>query len=281
MENANGEVGKGTPPELYKYYSPSGVERTIFDNTIKWEVPCEENDPFEALPSGWDLNTIKNAPGCRRGDKNFLDAIFRAKEVQRGISHVAAFVSFTKDKKDILMWAHYADKYKGACLRFDISRLLKNFKNGATLEQVKYAEVKAKERERVPVSPDDPTGMSPEYQRHAIYFLTKKANEWTYEDECRLITTPVEAEFINCIKIKDASGEKYILVSDIPQGSITELIFGYNMPVSTRLALAKQVRLKHPECKFAEVVPDRRRYELEIEPLELVAGIDSTNQASN
>lgn len=95
-----------------------------------------------------------------------------------------------------------------------------------------------------------------------------------------MIATPVEAEFINCVKVKDASRERYILVSDLPQGAITELIFGYNMPVSTRLALAKQIRIKHPECKFAEVVPNRQRYELEIEPLELVAGIDFTNQTS-
>ena len=100
MGNESREVGKGAPPELYKYYSPSGIERTVFDNTIKWEVPCEENDPFEALPSGWDLNAIKNAPGYRQGDESLLDAIFRAKEVQSKISHVAAFVSFTKNKKD-------------------------------------------------------------------------------------------------------------------------------------------------------------------------------------
>ena len=276
---------KEMPPEssaeklLCKYYSPSGIERTIFDNTIKWEIPCEENDPFEALPSGWDLNAIKNAPGYRQGDERFLDAIFQAKDVQRGISHVAAFVSFTNAKKDndILMWAHYADKYKGACLEFDISRLLKNFKNGATLEQVKYAEVKVNERERVPVSHEDPSGTSPKYQRHAIYFLSKKAHEWAYEDECRLIATPVEAKFIKCIKGEDG---KYILVSDIPDGAIRRLIFGYNMPTATRLALAKQIRIKHPKCRFAEVVPHERLYELTIEPLELVAETNSKSQAS-
>lgn len=254
---------------LCKYYSSSGIERTIFDNTIKWEIPCEENDSFEALSAGWDLNAIKNALEYKQGYEQLLDAIFQTKEVQRRISHIAAFVSFTKKDRDILMWAHYADRHRGACLEFDISRLLKNFKNGATLEQVKYAEMRVKERERVPIPSGDPHGTSPVYQQRAIYFLTKKANEWTYEDECRLIATPVEAEFIKCIKGEDGS---YILVSDIPEGAITRLIFGSNMPIATRLALAKQIRIKHPKCEFAEVAPHRRLYELTIEPLELGAG---------
>ena len=41
------------------------------------------------------------------------------------------------------------------------------------------------------------------------------------------------------------------------------------MPVSTRLVLAKLVRKKHKSCAFAEIVPDKEKYLLSIEPLDI------------
>ena len=73
------------------------------------------------------------------------------------------------------------------------------------------------------------------------------------------------ADFIRCKTV----GENYILVSDIPQGAIKKIIFGYRVPISTRLAWAKGIRKNHSKCEFAEVIPGKKKYELEIEPLDM------------
>ena len=75
------------------------------------------------------------------------------------------------------------------------------------------------------------------------------------------------SKYIGCQKV----GEKFILISGIPRGAITRLIFGYNVPVSTRIALAKMVQRNHPDCKFGAVVPDRKKYELIVEDLPMGA----------
>ena len=211
MENEKREEEK-VPLKLYKYYSPNAIEKTVFDNTIKWEVPCEENDPFEALPNGWDEELIKSQPDYRPGKEMWFDAIYRRNEGQQKVSHVAAFVSFTDNKKekcesDILMWAHYGEKYKGACLEFDVPCLLNSFpKNQVTLRPAIYdtgkmgGESRKRLRPRFPMPLKDQDWMDEAYQKRAIEFLRHKANEWSYEEEWRLITTPVEAEFINCNK---------------------------------------------------------------------------------
>ena len=71
------------------------------------------------------------------------------------------------------------------------------------------------------------------------------------------------ADFIVCTKGKGG----YILVSDIPDGAITRMIFGRSVPVSTRIAWAKGIRRRHNKCLFAEAVPDDKKYELQIQEL--------------
>lgn len=39
-----------SPPFLFKYYSPFAVQKAIEGTFPKWDLPSEQNDPFEALP---------------------------------------------------------------------------------------------------------------------------------------------------------------------------------------------------------------------------------------
>ena len=255
------ELNNEMPPErLYKYYSATGIESVISCNTIKWTVPCEENDPFEALASGWDLEAVKEScPEFRPEQTPIIDGYFNARQAQKKVSHITSFVSFTEDPESVLMWAHYADNHNGACLQFNMNLIQRI----DCIECVKY--VNPDEiRDRYPLPHSNQKEDSPEYQKRARAFLAKKSKDWAYEEEWRLIVPPM-ADFIRCEK----ADKKYILVSDIPHGAITKLIFGCNVPISTRLAWAKQVLIKHPKCKFAEVVPKRKTYELEIEGLDM------------
>ena len=84
------------------------------------------------------------------------------------------------------------------------------------------------------------------------------------------------SKYIGCQKV----GEKFILISGIPKGAIKKLIFGYNVPVSTRIAWAKMVQRNHPDCKFGVVVPDRKKYELTVKDLLMEAIEKSSCQSS-
>ena len=241
------------PPKVYKYYPPGGIEKVLSSNTLRWALPCEENDPFEALARCWDVEAVReNAKGLRPEDWMFLEGIFEEKEVQKLVSHVAAFVSFSKCNNSVLMWAHYAANHTGACVEFDPHQV----QRFNCLRPVKYAG-SGEEREEYPLPHGSLKEDSAEYQERASNFLCKKGAEWAYEHELRLILPPL-VKYIGCCKVD----ENFILVSEIPRGAITRLIFGYNVPVSTRVAWAKRVLMNHPNCEFAQVVPDRKKYEL-------------------
>lgn len=256
------EKRRDTPPKsLYKYYSLSGIESAIKDNTLKWALLGEVNDPFEAIPAGWDIAAVKKCiPGCSAEDVARLDAIFDGENVKEAISQITSFVSFTECPKNILMWAHYAEKFSGACLEFNSEVVQREID---CLEHVAYAKPE-EERKRCPLPHDDLGDNNPEFQNRAREFLAFKAGEWSYENEWRLIVPPM-AKIIKCKK----DGEKCILVSEIPQGAVTKLIFGYSMPLVTRLSLAKQIRVKHPECKFAHVVLNPKLFKISIDDLDI------------
>lgn len=245
-----------------KYYSPRGIEKTLFNNTLRWALPCEENDPFEALAKCWDSEAVRErAQGLRPEDWMFLEGIFNAKKVQENVSHVAAFVSFSKSNRSILMWAHYAANHTGACIEFD-KHQIQRFN---CLKKVTYANP-GNEREEYPLLHGNLKEEDEKYQKCVVEFLCKKATEWSYEHESRLILPPM-SKYIGCQKV----GEKFILISGIPRGAIRKLIFGYNVLPSTRVAWAKMVQRNHPDCKFGVITPNRKKYELIVEDLHMEA----------
>lgn len=250
----------GRPKILFKYYSTVGIEKTLDTNTFKWELPCDENDPFEALAKGWDEDLIKKA--VSDGDAevvSHMDAFFKSREIQKSISHIVAYVSFSERPNNILMWSHYAEKHTGVCVEFDVAALGVIAKN---LSRVNYVQKIGDERPRIPLGDD----LDERYQESVREFLSTKAKEWEYEKEWRSIVPPMA----NCIGVQKVDNGKFILVSPIPQGAIKKLIFGWKMPVATRLALAKRVKMRHPSCTFAEINPDRTKFQLSVDDL----GID-------
>lgn len=198
----------GRPASLFKYYSPSGIQKTIEDNTLKWEFPCDENDPFEALASGWDESAIT----CEIGsapirDKDVLDALFKSGRLQNKISHIVAFVSFTERGNNLLMWSNYAKKHSGACIQFDTARL----QIIDCFEPVEYDKVECGKRPRIPLPHTDMGDSDPKYQTEVRKFLSHKANEWAYEEEWRWIVPSMA----DCIRPK-IDNDKCLLVSTIP-----------------------------------------------------------------
>ena len=261
------------PRLLYKYYSRENIEYTIRENTIKWEIPCNENDPFEALADRWDEGSVRREIGNSQEKEAILNTMFKSREVQLKISHITSYVSFSERGDNMLMWSHYGDKYAGACLEFHTFSLEKYIDK---VEHVEYAKEVGERRDPIPLPREGQDDTSPEYQNRVRKFLAHKAKEWEYEEEWRLMVPPM-ANIIKYTKVDD----KWLLVSAIPKGVITRLIFGCNMPIPMRVALAKQIKINHRNCQFAEIVPDRQYYKLTLEPLEFDMIENPQNQTSN
>ena len=246
------------PASLFKYYSLEGVVKTLSTNTLKWEIPSDENDLFEARAIGWNKDSIQR---MFSDDQDAMvsrsDAIFNSAGVQKRISHIAAYLSFSTVCDNILMWSHYAERNIGACIEFNVARLGDIATN---LKKVKYAPELSDVRKRLPPIGDHSCD---EIQNQSCEFLSYKAKEWEYEQEWRSIIPPLA----KCIFSTMVDDGRFILLSMIPDGAITRVIFGNKMPASTRIALAKFAKDKHTGCTFAEINPDRDRYKLNVEDL--------------
>lgn len=254
-------------PSLFKYFSPTGIAKTIEGNELKWGLPCELNDPFEATPGGYAPEDfvpycrLNNIDGIDQADLAILDMMRDWQKFKQDVSTFTAFISFSEVCDSILMWSHYGKDHKGACIEFDSGVLEDKID---CLEPVKYAPGKDDERAKAPL-PTSPFGDNdPKYQNKVRMFLSYKAKEWEYEREWRLMVPPLAP----CIR-SEKSGDGTILVSEIPDNSVKRLIFGFNMPVPERLCLAHAIRKKHKKCHFAEVRPNPSRFKLDIVPLEV------------
>jgi Protein of unknown function (DUF2971) len=158
------------PPRLYRYCRldrPSGMEQEI-DAFRKRYVHASTykrmNDPMEGFysPSG----RLTREPYWRETYRDILNA-------KQGIG-IACF-SETYDNE--LMWAHYADNYRGICIGYSAVKLRDNLPESARLVRVAYAET--------------PIYLS-KYDRDDVVkaaqkILSQKKYNWAYEREWRVM----------------------------------------------------------------------------------------------
>jgi len=91
--------------KVYKY-------RSLCNFDFIADILC--NQRFYAS-SFFDLNDpMEGLFYCEAGTKQeYIEAIVRGKEKLR-------ICAFSKDRKNVLLWAHYADGFKGICIETDL-----------------------------------------------------------------------------------------------------------------------------------------------------------------
>jgi hypothetical protein len=104
----------------------------------------------------------------REGKKYIVDV--RSEVAKLG---VAAFCEINNHS---LMWAHYADQYRGICIAYDFSKLRDFMKSGVIFTRISYAD-KVTKLTRV----RDDTAMV------AKRVMSRKTRGWLYEREWRMI----------------------------------------------------------------------------------------------
>lgn len=124
----------------------------------------------------------KNDKGIEHEFKNKMNPIF---DTLRDLSLVGCF---SKVFDSILMWSHYSNKHKGACIEFEINDNDKDFKKVNYSKELKeFNFYKALEiifgHQFLGEEPDT---NKPEYQ-FLIEPMLVKSEEWVYEEEVRCI----------------------------------------------------------------------------------------------
>ncbi|MBD1386006.1 DUF2971 domain-containing protein [Mucilaginibacter rigui] len=176
------------PKYIYKYVSAKTLLTILKDQTLKFSSPEQFNDPFEGhlfQPPIYTLGTatkfveekfskLKEYFLNGTDKDNDLPLMYNIRCFMMQLAKTGAFCC-TENHENILMWSHYADCHKGACLKFNTEILQKQFSD---IRRVIYA-----------------SGMDHlnifENANYAIKnAMTYKALDWHYEKEIRVFNQP-------------------------------------------------------------------------------------------
>ncbi|MCJ7778820.1 MAG: DUF2971 domain-containing protein [Sedimentisphaerales bacterium] len=146
--------------KLYKYKSLQKFEHVadiICNKQFYAAQYYELNDPMEGL--------YNCEPGTK---KEYLDDIKEGKKRLR-------ICSFSKDPQNPLLWAHYADGFKGICIEVEIDEDSAEF----DIAEVEYSPIRIRFSNRA--------ARLTEWLPKLI--LRQKAKDWSVEQEVRLLTS--------------------------------------------------------------------------------------------
>ncbi len=143
---------------MYKYYPAEYGRQAIIKRRLKLSTLSDVNDPFEFAA----INTKNKS--CRRLLKVWRDT-FPAK---------TGFVSFCENRKNPVIWSHYAENYKGICLGFDVKENILN-KIHYLPERVELSEAELE------------AACQDESRQYNPSFCFTKFSHWRYESERRAV----------------------------------------------------------------------------------------------
>jgi len=171
---------------LFKYRAFNKASIELLVNRELWFAKPESlNDPFEAMPSfdraldaAWD---------------EYSDARIKKSDIENKLKNLLKNIgicSFSRTRKNQLMWAHYADEHNGFCIGFNKIVLNKENQDLFTVDVKYQSDLPYKgilERFSVFKQLNLPNGLQ-EIQGDIMYSIVgTKYTNWKYEKETRLI----------------------------------------------------------------------------------------------
>jgi hypothetical protein len=220
------------PARLYRYRSVSSDEQlerelNAIETSELWFSSFDKmNDPMEGSyrPSTMHKEHPKYDV--------VMDLLFNQK-MSIGIC------SLSETCNNEIMWAHYADQFKGICIEYSTRRLLGAFPENVDLVRLHYSESEQRISSRIP-----------EADRTAKKLLSSKNFKWLYEREWRLLSPSPGANHMridNCVTC-------VFLGSRIEKAKKDQIVRTLG-----RLNIAcKEMKISGYSIKFGEVTPIRR-----------------------
>ena len=153
------------PQRLYRYRPLSELDREM-DAIRNGYVFCSPymklNDPMEGLFSSSQL---------LRASEDYRATIEEIRDNKARIG----MCSFSEVHDHELMWAHYADQFRGICIAYNFSKLLENLGKDVSFVRMYYNEMAPTVRR---------TDKGPSHSARMI--LSYKNYRWLYEREWRM-----------------------------------------------------------------------------------------------
>lgn len=170
---------------LYKYCSFQTLVQILTSHGIYYSTAHEFNDPFELATEIFkeyeDVDFLKNV--FKISDEHTLKRLatterrfYKQMNVWEELKDEIGICCFSKSPLVTLMWSHYSDKYKGACIGF-------NFDQIATNEKIIQMPVRYIDRieTRTDIWNESKAELS------IYHWLLTKSKVWEYEQEVRRI----------------------------------------------------------------------------------------------
>ena len=228
-----------TPPSiLYKYLPPSRVD-VLLRKRIRFSPPEDLNDPFESRPVvRADSTSTEEGSVSESDDKDLADRKARwwndrahrvgTEIVRNRVNGLFGVLSLSADPVQPVMWAHYADNFRGFLLGLDTGHeWFYGEEPGGEVTHGLYRVQYAIDRPTVFVGPDgvtypddllDPT-------------LLRKSKSWEFEQEWRCIELRARA-----LDAGECEG-----VSDLfpfPEDLVREVVLGPHIEPETRAIIS-------------------------------------------
>lgn len=156
----NGTPQISMPKYLYKYFSLNNFSIDSFENDYVFlSNPKDFNDPFDC-----NRNLIAQKQK-ELGDWEYVERLNDISD--KGIA------CFSENGMEPLLWSHYANSYRGFCLKFKVESLINAQDDSVKLKRVIYSQA--------------PEVISQEHPFSSYYQYLLKLNNWNYEQEWRLL----------------------------------------------------------------------------------------------
>lgn len=256
---------------VYKYLHSERID-VLENSTIRFTQPAALNDPFEVMPR---FNLYKEHL------KEELARIFEQKfggklpsqiepmlptlideqlaDLKKQFGEHFGILSLAKNKKNALMWAHYADSHKGFVVGFDSNSSFFRSGNGKAIDglrDVRYSP----DRGVVPKDGLASLNNNELSEANDLFFFTK-SDSWSYEEEVRILAHPKAAS--NTIKIADGYD---ICLFEFPPECIKEVILGHQMPPDKKHSIVDLVARKYPDAALFQAALSDDSYDVDILP---------------
>ncbi len=153
------------PRRLYRYRPIEHIQReleAIEEGYLYCAAYNDMNDPMEGMYAA--SNRLRNSPVYREFERDIL-----SNKRNLGIC------SFSEVHSNELMWAHYASRFKGICIEYDLIHLLRRLPNEVDFVRMLYSE----EHPNVGLTRTGANDL-------AKMVLSYKNHRWSYEREWRL-----------------------------------------------------------------------------------------------
>ncbi|WP_324031490.1 DUF2971 domain-containing protein [Aeromonas caviae] len=255
------------------FYKYTGRWKEFIENhQLRLTPPCDLNDPFEATPPLIDVLSQDSYPPSGVKDETraiYFNGIIRSQSKNASSSRMPAvrtlgelgILSLSRceplNPKANLLWAHYANQYKGIAIEFDAGDAFFN-----DSQPVDYS------NERCLCSKDSLADV-----------FYKKHPSWEYEDEVRVVRTLKDADsfYYKCAnsnkterfelsdskhKGKSLDSPNYFCCFEVPEVAIKRIYLGVYMPLEDKVYLLDLVQKNLKNCIVMDTMIDEHTYAL-------------------